>query len=294
MAKTRIDETASYVKGREVRDAINDAIRHNEKTRRKTPRGYLSSSSIGGPCTRRMWLNFRLVPPDDLPDPRMVRLWARGHREEPEVVALLQAAGYKVWTHHPDNPDEQLGFVGYRGHEKGHIDGMVMLSDQPPAMLLEIKTHSDKSFTFLVKNGVAKANPEHLWQMQTYMRNMNLSAAMYVAVNKNNDDLHIEIIEADAELQTKIYERVVVLVESLDPPAKISDNPTWWQCKMCDFKSLCHGHRKVEPGCRSCKHVTVGNEGKWLCGYGEEEGRLPVELTMDQQRAGCGMYDSLL
>ena len=61
-----------------------------------------------------------------------------------------------------------------------------------------------KSFRELVAKGVAEAKPQHQAQMQIYMHLTGLTRAMYVAVCKDTDDLHVERVRADADAAERL------------------------------------------------------------------------------------------
>jgi hypothetical protein len=81
-----------------------------------------------------------------------------------------------------------------RGHFGGSLDGVAKGLPEAPKTpaVLEFKTHNDKSFTDLVKNKVQASKPQHYDQMNIYMGLMELDRALYMAVNKNTDDLYTE------------------------------------------------------------------------------------------------------
>ena len=287
MAKSKIAESAGIKRGLEVIEAINQSI---EQDNPWNPRKYLGASGIGQPCTRALWYQFRHAHEGIRPKPAMRRLWERGHLEEPRIVKLLRRIGCTVYTEQNDN--EQFGFVGYRGHYKGHIDGVVIFPDDPDAYLLECKTHNDASFKNLIKEGVQVSKKEHYWQMQSYMLHMRLTKALYIAVNKNNDELHLEFVEADADIQTKTEEKAMNIINAPTPPMRVSHNPGWYICRWCDFRNLCHSLEPVQvnKSCRTCTFVVVCDEGKWGCTMPSGGAK---EIPVDIQELGCEHWDRI-
>ena len=92
------------------------------------------------------------------------------------------------------------------GHFGGSLDGVALgLLEAPKTWhVLEFKTHSLKSFRELVAKGVAEAKPQHWAQMQIYMHLTGLTRAMYLAVCKDTDDLHVERVRADADAAERL------------------------------------------------------------------------------------------
>lgn len=156
--------------------------------------------------------------------------------------------------------------------------------------ILEIKTASDKYFREMQKSGVKQAKPEHWAQMQSYMHwsiaefgKNGCTRAIYIVVNKDNDDIYTERLEYDAKAAQEIVDKALAIITAAEPPVGISTDPTWYECKFCDYHSICHGEKLPTPTCRSCAHVTPELTGKavWSCASHQ------TELTVDQQRKGC-------
>ena len=70
--------------------------------------------------------------------------------------------------------------------------------------VVEFKTHGLKSFRELVAKGVTEAKPQHWAQMQIYMHLTGLTRAMYVAICKDTDDLHVERVRADTDAAERL------------------------------------------------------------------------------------------
>ena len=110
-----------------------------------------------------------------------------------------------------------------------------------PGTCVEFKTHWLKSFRELVAKGVAEAKPQHWAQMQVYMHLTGLTRAMYVAVCKDTDDLHIERVRADGDAAERLLAKAGRVIDAARPPARISEDPAWFECRFCDHHELCHG-----------------------------------------------------
>ena len=67
------------------------------------------------------------------------------------------------------------------------------------------------------------------------------------------------------------------------PPARVSDDPAWFECRFCDHRDLCHGEAAAAVSCRSCLHATPV-EGGWTCA------RWDQGLDLDAQRQGCDRH----
>lgn len=246
-------------------------------------RAHLGASSIGRECTRELWYSFHWATKTLHPG-RILRLFNRGHLEEPRFVALLEMIGCTVWQ--VDANGKQFRVQGYRGHSGGSIDavirGLPELGDEPA--LGEFKTHSYKSFAKLVDEGVQASKWEHFVQMQTYMGRLKLNFAIYMAVNKNDDDLYAEIIRFDPAVYARYQQRAVIVIDSVTAPRRINQSPGWFKCKFCDHKALCHGAAPAEVNCRTCIHADVADSGQWLCAAHK------AVLTTPEQFIACPSY----
>lgn len=184
------------------------------------------------------------------------------------------------------------------GHFGGSLDG---IADAPfvvsdtfgnfiPAneeFLCEFKTHNTKSFTNLVALRVKEAKAEHYRQMQTYMRKRNLRYALYMAVNKNDDDLYLEVVVADYAIGDEMVAKANVIINARQPPERISSSPTNMECKWCDFYKLCHYAEPMEKNCRTCKHSVPVEAGEWQCGKWNQ--LIPSDFVPQ----GCNDYEPI-
>ena len=253
------------------------------------PRGYFGASSIGRECARELWYQFRWIKQPWF-NGKTLRLFNRGHLEEARILALLAMLGIEI--HHADERGQQYGFVGYRGHLRGSGDGVVrgVLECPEDYLLLEIKTHNDKSFNSLKQQGVLQSKPVHYRQIQAYLGHMKLEGALYVGVNKNTDDLHLEIIELNQETFERYLERAQRIIDARHVPVRINDSPGWYQCRICDYYGVCHGDTPIRRTCRTCTWVSLEDNGVWRCT--NPSGCLG-DLDAKTQWEACPAYDPL-
>ena len=246
-------------------------------------RSHLGASVIGKECARAVWYGWRWAVKPSFSG-QMLRLFNRGHLEEARVVAGLLTAGVTVWQF--DSNGNQFRVSDISGYFGGSGDGVVRgIPDLPGVpLLLEIKTHNDKRFAEVVKKGVEDAKFEHFVQMQIYMFKMKLSHALYFAVNKNNDDYYLEIVELNEELaQLKINEAGELIATDTPPPRLPNAGPGYFKCKFCDYGLICHANKRPEINCRTCAHMRLSGEGTFHCGYKESRSTLDKHA----QLKGC-------
>ena len=260
--------------------AIEAAVlRGSEKAR-----PHLGASQIGRPCSRALWYAFRWAAMPSF-EPRMLRLFARGQREEAVFADLLRAAG--VTVHLVDaETGRQFRFETLGGHFAGSMDGAAMGVPEAPRAwhVLEFKTHGRKSFDELAEKGVARAKPEHYSQMQVYMRATGMERALYCAVCKDDDRLHLERVDFDAEHAELMFRRAEAIIQAQEPPQRYSEDPAYYLCKWCEFRDMCHGDAVPLPGCRSCAHSTPELTGGWSCARHQDA------IPLDFQAQGCDAH----
>lgn len=246
-------------------------------------RPHLGASLIGRNCNRALWYGFRWTT-KMTHEARLLRLFGRGHREEATLTQLLRDAGITVMTVDP-NTGRQFDFKD--GHFGGSMDGAcVGLPEAPKTWhVIEYKTASLKMFNKLVAEGVKLAKPEHFAQMQVYMLKMGLTRAVYITVCKDDDRLHIERIDFDADFAQSMVDKAQWIISLPTPPDGISTDQTYYICKFCDHKDICHGVSAPAPTCRSCTHSTAVRDGTWSCGKNGNQ-----DIAIADQKTGCAEH----
>jgi hypothetical protein len=292
------------------------------------PRPHLGASVIGKECLRSIWYGWRWASLVHF-EGRMLRLFNRGHEEEPRFVRWFERIGAAVETvdpatimllfYHPESdsyniepstmdeakaielfvhcdevsadpmhiaraasqgvalPDpRQHRFIGYLGHFGGSLDGIATgvpglekygLSTRS-RLLSEFKTHNEKSFNKLKADGVKIAKPEHYMQMNIYREEFQCDASLYCAVNKNTDELYIELVLADMGSYYEALGRAKYIVDMMAPPPRIPyAGPSNFTCKWCDHRLICHYGIEWLKNCRTCQYAVPIQGGQWGCNF---------------------------
>jgi len=263
----------------EPKNSIQNLIdAYHETQAGERPRPYLGASILGHHCDRWLWLTFRWAVIEKFPG-RMLRLFRRGNREEETVASDLRAIGVDLTETGRYQRDLDFGC-----HVKGHPDGII-LSGVPEAPktahVWECKTTNKKGFDELVAKGVTDAKPMHYVQMQLCMMRSGLTRALYTAVCKEDDEMHVERVRYDKDVAERYLRRGQTLaLEEHMPPA--IGGPDWYQCKFCAAYQLCHQtHVTKEVNCRTCAHSTAKADGTWYCE------RWHDIIPLDAQYGGC-------
>jgi hypothetical protein len=247
-------------------------------------RVHMGASLIGGPCDRAIWYSFRWATRAQHTG-RLLRLFETGNLAEARFVSELRRIGVTVMDVDPDT-GRQWNLRDDTGHFGGSMDGVAIGFPEAPKAwhVCEFKTHNAKSFAKLQADGVEKSKPLHFAQMQAYMHLAGIERAFYLACNKDTDELYQERIRYDAEAGLRILARAQRIIGSPQPPARITEDATWFQCRFCDHAPACHGDATPERHCRSCLHATPITGGEWMCE------RQRMRLDEAHQRAGCSAH----
>ena len=259
-------------------------------------RSHLGASLIGRECKRYLWYVFRWCLHEKTTG-RQQRLFNRGHREEARFIEWLEGIGFKVWFENRDEgPNEKGEYPQYRisdvmGHFGGSLDGIAILPERygiEEPVLLEFKTNgTGAGFNKLADDGMPIAKPEHFAQTSTYGKKYNFRYCVYLNINKNDDSLHVEVVELNHGLGEQMIMKAEQIIMSQTPPARLSDNPTFHKCGYCHLKDICHKGAVVEVNCRSCAFARPVENAEWFCEV--HNGNIPKEFIPN----ACPSYKAI-
>lgn len=248
-------------------------------------RTHLGASLIGHECARHSWYVFRWARREKFSG-RMSRLFNRGHREEERFIEWLRGIGFQVWDLDPAG--NQFRIAAVHGHFGGSLDGvnkapMRYRIDEP--MLCEFKTSgTGAGFTKLKEKGVAVAKPRHFAQMSSYGKFYGFRYALYICINKNDDDIYVEIVKLDWNLGEQLVRKAEEIILSKTPPTKLAQSEAYFVCKNCNFAGVCHRNEPLEKNCRSCVFARPVENAAWFC---EHHGAV---IPADFIKQGCAAY----
>lgn len=263
-------------------------------------RKHLGASLLGRECARQIWYGWRWTKREKF-IARILRLFNRGHETEPRFFLWLREAGLEIHEAGESGAQkEQMRISFADGHGGGTPDAIARnvpseLFGLDEWVLVEAKTHNDKSFKKLIADGIMKTKWEHFVQMQLYMHGHGLKWALYCAINKNDDETRYEFVQYDEREARRALARGDMIVSSDEPPPRIGKNPSDFRCKFCHLSRLCFfGDVTPDRNCRSCKfskpvsREMVANgfpAGGWYCSLHKSS------LDEAAQRAGCSSYE---
>lgn len=168
---------------------------------------------------------------------------------------------------------------------RGHADARVTGIPESPktVFLCDVKTVNTKKFDEVVKVGLRKLYPQYYAQGMGYMGHMKLERAVFIFVDKNADRIHCEFFDFDQSEFEKLEAKAGRIIFGARPPVKLSEDPSWFECKFCSAHDQCHGSKLTKQvNCRTCCHSTPEQDGTWSCAHWEMT--IP---DLDAQLAGC-------
>lgn len=240
------------------------------------PRQYLGASGLMAECARSVFYQFRKLKPATFPG-RIKRLFRTGDIEEERVRHELRAIGFECGG-------DQAQMRAFGGLVKGHTDGFVRLRTDDgapmPWLLFEAKSCNGKRFKELMRfyrDGVEADHPLQAWkpaywgQIHIYMQAFELDACLYAVVNKDNDDVFVDLIGFDAVAARVARDRALEILEG-DIPARPFKRPRTPTCTYCDAFAPCWEADTFEAPeiCGACEHfeVITSHGDKWCVRHG--------------------------
>lgn len=268
--------------------AIDSAL---EATQDKGTRPYLGMSQIGNKCDRALWYGFRWATLRSMPA-RALKAIEDGHRGE-DVMAerLRMVPGITLLTVNP-NTGKQFALEGAGGHLKGHLDGAILGVLEAPKTwhVWEHKQVNETKFKKLndlvLKVGEKSALKEwdavYFGQAMAYMGFTGMNRHFLTVATPGGRDFTSVRTEFSRQEFDILCDRAQRIIEATCPPDGISTDPTYYICKFCDHREICHGTAAPLPTCRSCAHSTPEAGGAWTCS--QHGGH---QIDTHEQNAGC-------
>lgn len=226
-----------------IHKAIDGAMYREEKRR-----DYLGASSIGATCERRVQYEFIGAPWDKgwRWDPRLLRIFQRGHEFEHMAAIWLADAGFRLKQ--TNSNGKPIGFRVANGDYAGHVDRVVTggpIADLAYPFIWECKALGSKGWAKIAQKGVAKASPQYADQISQYQSYVDLTnPALFFAINADTMEIHMEFVPFDRARAQKVSDRAVAII--LDSRAgamrpRCTDDPEFYECKGCQFRKRCWG-----------------------------------------------------
>lgn len=186
---------------------------------------------------------------------------------------------------------EQFRISGANGHYGGSLDGLCKAParyelSEDLVFLNEFKTNATgKGYADVDALGLAKAKPKHFAQMSQYGFAKGLRYGLYMIENKNDSSITFKIVELDWNLGRQLADKAEQIINSKEPPPRISENPSMFDCKFCNYQGICHRGETVEKNCRSCRNAMPTENATWTCSL--HNGVIPKDFI----KSGCSDWN---
>jgi hypothetical protein len=230
---------------RQINDLLDVKLLENHRNQEK--RNYLGASMLGDECVRKIQLQYMKHESDI--SAQNLRTFAIGHCLEDLIAEWMWLAGFDLKTRNENG--EQFGFSTADGKIAGHCDGIIFSGPDfcKYPCLWECKTLNNKSWTDTTKRGVLVSKPIYYAQIMLYMTYLNLdkNPCLFTALNKDNSEIYHEIIPFDAETAQRYSDRAVQIIKASENNELlpcVSNDSSFYRCKMCGFRSKCFGGTK--------------------------------------------------
>lgn len=207
------------------------------------PRGYLSLSSIGTPCKRKLWYKVN-TPEEAIPlEYNALLKFFYGDMIEELALSLAIAAGHDV-----RGKQDRLDVHGIKGHRDAVIDGMTV----------DVKSCSSYAFKKFKEGTLRDDDPfGYISQLSSYVyagkdddKVTNKTQGAFLAIDKQNGHICLDIHDFTEDLETKQQEIIeakeIVSAEFPSdrqrrvPQTKTSPNTKLpVMCSYCEFKKKC-------------------------------------------------------
>jgi CRISPR/Cas system-associated exonuclease Cas4 (RecB family) len=212
-------------------------------SKKQEPRGYLSLSSLGTPCDRKLWYRINQTADSQPLTAEALGTFFYGDLLEALVLALAMAAGHRV-----EGMQDRLDVHGIKGHRDAVIDGVT----------IDVKSASKHGFEKFRNHSLRTEDPfGYISQLSSYVYAgkddplvTDKKRGAFLVVQKDRFKLCLDVYDFTDELDKKEEEvrHVKAMVagaipEDRIPPvpqSKTSQNTQLsTTCGYCEFRKVC-------------------------------------------------------
>ena len=233
------------------------------------PRGYLSLSSIGTPCKRKLWYRINETDKGEELEPSALLKFFFGDMIEELVLALVRAAGHKV-----EGCQDRLEVHGIKGHRDAVIDGVTV----------DVKSASPASFKKFKSGELCQNDPfGYISQLSSYVYAgkddplvVDKKRGAFLVIDKVGGHICLDMYDFTNQLEDKQeeMEKAKAMVAGPIPDREYEDVPqskTSPNRKLCMSCSYCEFKHNCWPNLRTF----IYNTGPEFLTYVEKEPRVP-------------------
>ncbi|WP_152051805.1 hypothetical protein [Tautonia marina] len=236
----------------EVCDPTLAAIdRELERRKALEPRrSYLGASAIGDECERKLWYSIRPEVPRKPFNAASIKRFDDGHRGEAIMAERLRMVpGVELWTE-DDQTGGQIGGTLFEGRFGWHVDGVIrgLLQSPETPHVWEHKQVGQKKFDEFgkLKSSLGEKltlqawDPVYYAQAVVYMELLDLTRHFLTVCTPGGRDHNACRTEANPTMARALLAKAQRILSAGSPPARLSERPEYFKCKMCDFHEACH------------------------------------------------------
>jgi hypothetical protein len=239
-----IDLNGNTRKQDAIVELIDKALQNARSSAPK--RNYLGASLIGEECERQLQFNFFHTPVDPGKElqGRILRIFDRGNNAEERMVQYIKMAGFNLRTVGQNGRQFEFSLLG--GKIKGHSDGVLVAG--PGVMnypaLWENKCLGSKYFKQIEKEKLKKYSSVYYGQVQTMMAYFELdeNPALFTALDADTQEIYAELVPFDSDTAQKTSDKAVRVIQACEAGEllpRLSDDPTFFKCRWCDWHDRC-------------------------------------------------------
>ncbi|MBI4101658.1 MAG: PD-(D/E)XK nuclease family protein [Candidatus Nealsonbacteria bacterium] len=185
---------------------------------------YISSA---GKCGRAIFFKFKNAPGEEM-DANILRIFDHGdHIHQMIMKPLLSIRDIHVVASEVNIPPMEL--------VSGRADAI--LSDGKNLYVLDIK-----SMNSMVFKKLTEPKPENIDQLQLYLHYFKIPKGILLYVSKDNQDLKEFVISYDKKRAKDLLDGLADLDKKIKAnivPPRIPGYPDDWQCRYCQFRTIC-------------------------------------------------------
>ena len=238
------NKSVAEAMGKSIADTANKRF-----SKPQEPRGYLSLSSIGTPCKRKLWYKINKPGFGEPLDAKMLLKFFYGDMIEELILAMVDASGHEL-----KGSQDRLNVHGIRGHRDAVIDGMTV----------DVKSCSPFAFKKFKEGELRDNDPfGYISQLSSYVYAAkddplvtDKTRGAFLAIDKVNGEICLDVYDFTEELKTKEQEMLAakdlvagdIPTERIPPvPASKSSPNTKLDksCQFCEYKKACWPNLKM-------------------------------------------------
>lgn len=250
-------------------DRVVADLDHVTTSKEHFPSRRLGPSKLGHECPAYVWHYWHWTAKISVKGARF-RVIESAVDDERRLLDWLKIAGWNI--KHRDERGEQLKVRKHNGHVVAKVDGIGAHTAYfgGKDVIIEAKAKSKTRFN-LMRNpkSFREKEPQEYAQAVYYADAFGLDYTLHINYCRDDGQIYPVTVESDPKYVAQLNELAESAMNSTVPLAKLSNNPTYFKCKNCEFVQPCHFSAAPPKSCRSCQHCKPAYDvpGEMYCSY---------------------------